>query len=80
MKFIPSRTDIKVGDEVVLTKDIIFDYGGMKNGTYVADLHTVARCDEVFSIDNIDKEGYWIKENSIYIEHGFEDEYFEVLF
>ena len=54
---------IKVGDNVELLKDIVFDYG------------KVANKGQIFRVYRINEEGFWLKEIDVFIGHGFENEY-----
>lgn len=53
----------KVGDKIVLKKDVVFEYG------------KVAEKGNKDTIDFIDQEGFWLRDIDIYIEHNYQNEY-----
>ena len=69
------KTSFKVGDKVRMLKDIDFKYHD-KGSPFLARIVNVGDTD---AISLIDGEGYWLKEREIYIEHGYESTYFEII-
>lgn len=57
----------KIGDNVRILKDIIFDCG------------RVVEIGETDRIYKIDEEGYWLEKKEIFIIHGHENEYMKII-